>query len=246
MGERVTSKLPRLCSAGALACALLTGCAATPETSAPPSAGAATVPAPTIAQGAFWEYAVRDAYSGAPRGVYRYTASRVEGDRVIVDVTRDGERIDTQVHTRGWKGLEHVLRNTQRFRYAPPYPAYEFPLYPGQSWRSVVNATDTETGRSYRTHVHASVGGWRRIKVPAGEFDALEVKRRVYAGNAEFFNLQEEIVETEWYAPAVGRAVASEGTSSHVDTSRSGGGRGKPLIVRGEWLFAELVRHSAR
>jgi hypothetical protein len=70
--------------------------------------------------------------------------------------------------------------------------------------------------------------------------------RHVFAGNAEFFNSQEDIVETEWYAPAVGHAVVSTGNSSHIDTSRGGGGRGKPLVVRGEWLVAELVRYSAR
>jgi hypothetical protein len=197
-----------------------------------------------VKQGAFWEYSVRDAYTGLPRGIYRYTVSRADPDRVVVDVTRDGARVDTHVYAPGWQGLEHPLRNLQRFRYSPAYPAYAFPLYTGQSWRSVVSSTDPATGRSYRTHVHASVGGWRRIKVPAGEFDAIEVRRQVFAGNAEFFNSQEEITETDWYAPAIGQVIVSEGTSTHVDTSRSGGGRGRPLRVRGDWLIAELVRHS--
>ena len=188
---------------------------------------------------------MRDAYTGSSRGTYRYTVSRADADRIVVDVTRDGEHVDTELHAPDWKGLEHPLRNLQRFRYAPPYPAYIFPLYPGQRWRSVVRSTDPVTGSTYRTHVHASVGGWRRIRVPAGEFDAIEVRRQIYAGNAEFFRLQEEIIETDWYAPAIGHPVASEGTSSHIDTSRSGGGRGDPpLRVRGDWLIAELVRHS--
>lgn len=235
--------IKRICSAGVLALSLLMACA-TPETQAPPP-GAATAPVPSAREGAYWEYAVRDGYTGLPRGLYRYTVSRADPDRVVVDVTRDGERIDTQIYAPDWRGLEHPLRNIQRLRYAPPYPAYVFPLYPGRSWRSVVNATDPETGKRYRTHVHATVGGWRRIKVPAGEFDAIEVRRYVYAGNAEFFRTQEEIVETDWFAPSIGNAVVSEGTSSHVDTSRSGGGRGRPLRVRGDWLVAELVRHSA-
>ena len=227
-----------------LALSLLAACA-TPQSDLAPSTGPG-VPAPAAREGMYWEYAVRDGYTGSSRGLYRYTVSRADPDRIVVDVTRDGERIDTELYASDWKGLEHPLRNVQRLRYAPPYPAYEFPLRPGQSWRRVVSATDPVTGRSYRTHVHADVGGWRRIKVPAGEFDAIEVRRRVYAGNAEFFRLQEEIVETEWFAPAVGRAVAAEGTSSHIDTSRSGGGRGRQLRVNGEWLIAELVRHSLR
>jgi hypothetical protein len=240
-----TRRLILVGSAGVLACSLALGCAA-PEPQGPPP-GAATAPAPAVKQGAYWEYAVRDAYTGIPRGLYRYTVSRADADRVVVEVTRDGERIDTRLYTPDWRGLEHPLRNLQRLRYAPPYPAYVFPLYPGRSWRSVVSATDPETGKSYRTHVRATVGAWRRIKVPAGEYDALEVRRQVYAGNAEFFRLQDEIVETDWYAPAIGQAVASEGTSSHIDTSRGGGGRNDPpLRVRGEALIAELVRHSAQ
>lgn len=215
-----------------------------PQTHSAP-ASVATVPAPTVRAGAYWEYAVRDAYTSLPRGLYRYTVSRVDTDQVFVQMTHDGQPIDTHVYTRDWKGLEHPLRNIQRFRYSPPLPAYVFPLYPGQSWRAVVSSTDAETGRSYRTHVHASVGGWRRIKVPAGEFDAIEVRRRVYAGNAESFRLQEEIDEIDWYAPSIGQVIVSQGSSSHIDTSRSGGGRGRPLRVRGDALVAELVRHSS-
>lgn len=234
--------LRHLCSAGVLACGLLAACAYAPPQ--PPPPGVATVSAPAVKQGAYWEYAVRDAYTGFSRGLYRYTVSRAEADRLVVDVTHDGERVDTHLYTPDWNGLEHPLRNLQRFRYAPPFPAYGFPLYPGQRWRSIVTSTDPVTGRSYRTHVHADVGGWRRIKVPAGEFDALEIRRSIYAGNAESFKLQEEIVETEWYAPSVGQAVVSQGMSSHIDRSRSGGGRERFLRVRGDWLIAELVRYS--
>jgi hypothetical protein len=239
----------RSCSAGALACiflacAVFAGCTTPPE--AAPPAGAATVPAPTVRQGQFWEYAVRDAYTGLPRGFYRYSVARADENRIVVDVFRDGQRIDTFLYAAPWNGLEHPLPNLQRLRFDPPFPAYEFPLYPGKSWRRVVRSTDPATGRHYNTHVHASVDGWRRIRVPAGEFDALEVRRYVYAGNAEFFQLQEEIVQVDWYAPELGYVVASESNSSHVDTSRSGGGRGRPLRVRGDWLIAELVRHGAQ
>lgn len=189
---------------------------------------------------------MRDAYTGASRGLLRYTVARTDGNRIALDVTRDGNRVDAHVYAPGWNGIEHPLTNLQRFRYDPPFPAYDFPLHPGKAWRGVVHASDPVTGRTYRVHVHASVGGWRRIRVPAGEFDALEVTRRVYAGNAEFFKLQEEIVQTDWYAPSVGHVVLSEDNSSHIDTSRSGGGRGRSLRVRGDWLIAELVRYAPR
>ena len=226
-------------------CSLILGCATAPE--APPQSAAPsgpTLPAPVIGVGQFWEYAVRDAYTGLPRGLYRYTVSHAEPNRLVVDVTHDGRRIDTHIYAPGWNGIEHPLTNLQRFRFDPPFPAYEFPLHPGKTWRRAIRATDPVTGRTYTPHVHASVGGWHRIRVPAGEFDAIEVRRSVWAGNAEFFRLQEEIVQVDWYAPAVGYVVASESRSSHIDTSRSGGGRGRPLRVRGDWLIGELVAHG--
>jgi hypothetical protein len=95
-------------------------------------------------------------------------------------------------------------------------------------------------------HVQARVTGWERVRVPAGEFDALRVQRYVYAGNNEYFRTQEEISQVDWYAPAVRNVVRSEGSSSHIDTSRSGGGRGRPLRVRGDWLVYELASFSVR
>ena len=230
-------------SAGAFACGLLAGCSTPPEV-APPE-GVSALPAPTVRPGQYWEYAVRDGYTGLPRGLVRHTVAAAETGRIVVDVTREGQRIDTHVYATGWNPIEEPLTNLQRFRYDPPFPAYDFPIYAGKAWRRVVRATDPVTGRSYNVHVHASVGGLRRIRVPAGEFDALQVRRYVYAGNAEFFRLQEEIVQSDWYAPAIGNVIVSEGSSSHIDTSRSGGGRGRPLRVRGDWLIAELVGHSA-
>ena len=47
----------------------------------------------------------------------------------------------------------------------------------------MVRATDLATGKTYRVHVQARVTGWERVRVPAGEFDALRVQRYVYAGN---------------------------------------------------------------
>ena len=166
------------CSTGALACGLLAGCMTTPPEVSPPP-GVQSVPSPQVKVGDFWEYAVRDAYTGLPRGLYRYTVSRVGPDHYVVDVTSDGRHVDTHIYAPGWNGLEHPLTNLQRFRFSPAYPAFEFPLYPGKVWRRIVHSTDAETGRTYNTHVHASVGGWHRIRVPAGEFDALPITRDV-------------------------------------------------------------------
>ena len=226
-------------SIAAAALLALVACASAPPQSSQTGAPAA-VAAPAKV-GDFWEYLVRDVYTGSPRGLFRFQVAHVDPANTVIDVYRDGQRVDAYIYAQGWNPREMPLTNLQRFRYEPPFPAYEFPLELRKTWYRVVRSTDPASGKTYRTHIQAKVMGWERVHVPAGDFDAVKVVRYVYAGNAEFFNTQEEIVQTDWFAPAVNQVVRSEGSSRHVDTSRSGGGR-KPLLVRGDWLVAELTR----
>ena len=110
-----------------------------------------------------------------------------------------------------------------------------------------LNATDPATGKTYRVHVQAKVVGWERVRVPAGEFDtpedsALRICRKPAVVHEPGKRSRKP---NRLYAPAVGRAVRSQGNSSHIDLSRSGGVEG-PLVVKGDWLIAELVGYSAR
>jgi hypothetical protein len=222
---------------------LLAGCATQPDYV---PAGAQEVAPAQVRVGDFWEYEVRDAYTGLPRGLHKYEVSVVDANRVVVDVTRDGQRVDPEVYSPGWNGLEHPLTNLQRFRYDPAFPAYVYPLAPGKSWYTIVNATDPVTRKTYRVHTRGKVVGWERITVPAGQFDALKIQRYVFAGNADAVKTQESIAETDWYVPALRRVARTQASSEHFDNSRGGGdGAGEyPMRVRGDWLIAELVRYS--
>ena len=224
--------------------ALLAACATEP---AYVPAGAAGPVAPAqVKVGDYWEYAVRDGYTGTPRGLQRYEVSAVEANRVVVDVTHDGQRVDAVVYAAGWNGLELPLTNLRRFRYEPALPAYAYPLEPGRTWYTIVNATDPVTRETYRVHTQGKVVGWERIRVPAGEFDALRIQRYVFAGNSTAVKTQESIAETDWYVPALRRAARTHASSEHFDNSTGGGDEGGeyPSRVRGEWLIAELVRYS--
>lgn len=223
---------------------LLLGCATVPG-HLPQNAPNFVSPAP-VNLGDFWEYAVHDAYTGFDRGLVRYTVSHVEAGRIVVDVTRNGERVDSRIYVPGWNGIEHPLTNLQRFRFQPPFPSYDYPLTPGKSWYTVVNATDPVTGRTYGVHTQGKVVGWERVRVPAGEFDALRIQRYVFAGNADARRSQESIMETDWYVPALGRAARMSASSEHFDDSYGGGDDGGeyPQRITGDWLIAELVRYS--
>lgn len=221
------------------------GCATTAREAATPD-GPRSASVPVVAAGDWWEYAVRDGYTGFDRGVHRLHVVSAGPDRMVVDVLKDGEHVDTRLYAPGWQGLEHPLPNIQRLRYEPAFPRYVFPLASGARWYRVVTATDPETGARYRVHTRARVAGWERVSVPAGAFDALRIEREIFAGNATARKTQEVIRQTDWYVPRLGRVVREQHMSEHFDDSRGGGNGGGeyPLRISGDWLIAELVRHS--
>jgi hypothetical protein len=224
--------------------ALIAGCAAQPQYV--PTDAPASLSAPQVKVSDYWEYAVRDGYTGLPRGTHRYEVVRSDASGVTVQVTSEGLLLDTLLYAPGWNGREMPLPNTQRFRYEPTYEAYAYPLAPGKKWRNVIRSTDVATGMTYNTHIYGKVVGWERISVPAGQFDVLRVEREIFAGNMDGRRSQEEIRETDWYAPSVRRTVRSQATSQHFDNSRGGGDNGGeyPLRIRGDFLIAELTAFS--
>lgn len=222
---------------------LLAGCAAAlPQ--APPVGLSARVAAPSVAAGASWTFRTYDGYTGIEGGTYRETVLEAGPQTLTTQFARDGAQPQTRRYTRDWNWLERPMTNLGNFRYDPPYPALPFPLEAGQQWRSRVRATDPATGRVNVVLIHGDVLGWERVRVPAGEFDTLKIRRIVYAGNAEFFRGEENIFEYEWYAPALGQAVKRSTSSEHLDRSQSCNGGHISLNcqrVRGDWTIAELV-----
>jgi hypothetical protein len=101
------------------------------------------------------------------------------------------------------------------------------------------------------------VQGWERVKVPAGEFDAIKVRRFVVVNYFEYaVRGHSETIELEWYAPAVKQVVRRETSGKYLSfLARSGGpivpvrGRGDdggPRMELDDWLIAELTRYEIR
>ncbi len=224
---------------------LAAGCAA-PLPQTPPAGMPAQITAPEIRVGDDWKYSLHDGYTKLPRGTLEYRVSAVQGDTVTVQLRHEG-RESTERYTRDWNWRERPMTNLQNFRYDPAYPALPFPLEAGKTWQSYVKATDPATGRVNRVRIDGTVLGWERVKVPAGEFDAIRVRRVVYAGNSEFFRGEEGIAEVDWYAPKLGQIVKLSSSSSHRDKSISCFDSTSDCNeIRGDWNVGELVSHSAR
>lgn len=223
---------------------LLAGCA-TPLPQLPPSGIPASITAPQqIRVGDSWTYQLHDGYTQISKGTYRYFVTAIEPQRIIVQVTHDGEPAGTQIFTRDWNWLEKPMTNLQNFRYSPPYPALPFPLAAGKTWRAYINATDPATGRTNRVRIDGDVLGWERVTVPAGEFDALKIRRLVYAGNGDYDREEEDIREIDWYAPQLGQIVKLVRSSEYIDKRQTCDKGGCSRIVKDDWNVFELVSYT--
>ncbi|HEU0290956.1 MAG TPA: hypothetical protein VFR39_09430 [Burkholderiales bacterium] len=228
-----------------LLCAILlaAGCASLPQV--PPAGMPAQVTAPNVREGDSWVYSLHDGYTKLPRGKLEYRVNSVQGDTVTVGLQHDG-RQTTQHYTRDWNWRERPMTNLQNFRYEPAYAALPFPLEAGKSWQAYVKATDPATGKENRVRIDGKVLGWERVKVPAGEFDTILVRRLVYAGNADTTRGEENISEYDWYSPALGGIVKHASSSSYYDKTQGCDGRYCSAWVKNNWNVVELLSHPAR
>lgn len=222
-----------------------------------PLQSSASAAAPTLSMGDSWTYSVRDGFTGLGRGTQRHQVVEVTGERVGMTVTLENGVQESWAFDRGGNWLKHPAHGLQSFDYNPPYRAFDFPVAPGKTWRARLTATDPATGWRFPVWIDGVVLGWERIKVPAGEFDALRVKRAVFFDYYDYTTRgRSEIVEYEWYAPAVKQAVRREGSAMYYSLLggrdslgflraifNEGSGR---RFVHDDYLISELTAYSVR
>ena len=200
------------------------------------------------ATGDSWSYRVINRYNGEVRGNVQYRVDRIDADRVAIAVTGDSAALGmprTEVYTADGQWLRHALINHDQpveYEFAQTYPAYDFPLAAGKVWSSRVNAMRPASGRRASVRVDGEVLGSERVTVPAGAFDTFKIRRRIYAGDFDGPRSETNITETEWYAPALGRAVRLERTSGYMDQGRCSDEMSSCGPVRGDWYVFELVQ----
>lgn len=171
-------------------------------------------------------FRVVNGYSKEAQGKIQHHIDRIDADRVTISVTADVVALGsprTEVYSKDGNWLRHTLINHDEpveYEFSPTYPAYVFPLETGKSWSLRVTATNPLTGQRNSVRVDGEVLGSERLITPAGAFDTIKVRRRVYAGDWEAFRRETQITETDWYAPALGRAVKVERVSNYIDPGR--------------------------
>lgn len=222
---------------------LLAGCQAV--TAPPVSNPFAQADPPGLAVGDTWVYRVSNGYNNEVRGQIRYQVEKIDAGRAVVSATPDDPYLGqayTVVYTKEGNWLRHPIAShgqSVEYEFATmAYPAYVFPLQPDKSWSRRFNATDTTMNRRNSVRVDGTVLGAERIRVPAGEFDTIRIRRQVYAGDWDGFKTETRTYETDWYAPALGRPVRMESNSEWRDWAHCT--KGCPY-VRGDWNVVELA-----
>jgi hypothetical protein len=215
--------------------------------------------APVVAVGDYWNYRVHDGYTGIEQGGERYRVARADASQINVVVIGWGPkaREETQLYDRHWNWLRRPATNLQTFTYNPAYSAFAFPLVPGKTWQTRLYATDPVDGRTFPVRVDGRVVGWERIKVPAGEFDAIRVEREVYFDYSELsVRGGSRINEVEWYSPVAKQSVRRETKSIYWELQAAlndaliladpGGDGGGPAFVPDNWLVYELASYGVK
>lgn len=197
-------------------------------------------------------YIVRNAYNGEVVGQIEYRVEKVDNGRSVLAVNPGSTYPApprTVVYAADGNWLRHPVVNHDQlidYEFMQPFPAYVFPLETARAWSQRVNARNTITGKVHSVRVDGQVLGSERIATPAGAFDTVKIRRRIYAGDWDGFLLETNIVEMDWYSPALGRSVRLERNSTWLDQSRGAGGGGVLGIfnnnqqMRGDWLIYEL------
>ena len=211
--------------------------------------GDVAIAAPSV--GDTYVYRVINKYNNETRGSITYRVDRIDAEQVTMIVTPDQPSLGrpyTDIVTKDGNWLQHPLISHDspvEYNFSPAYPAYVGPLDSGKSWSIRVNATNSTSRRGNSVRVDGNVLGTETITTPAGAFDAIKVKRTVYAGDWGTFTSETTIVETDWYAPALGRPVRTERVSSYLDPQKCGASSACTPI-RGDWDVFELSNYSRK
>ena len=216
------------------------------------AASIAAAPAPAMAApavGDVYVYRVSNGYvSGAVLGRVRSRIENIGPDRIEVSLNADNPRIGAaraEIYARDGNWLRHQINNHDQlvdYEFGTAYPAYVFPLEPGKDWSLRVEGSSAASGKRNSIRVDGEVLGAEKVTVPAGTFETVKVRRRVYAGDGDGQVGETRITEIDWYAPALGRAVRAESKAEWMDNSRCGEAC-RPQL--GDWLIYELIEAPA-
>ena len=190
-------------------------------------------PTPTPAVGDSWTYQYSDVRKGLKGNLNRIEVTSIDNAGVHVDVRRaDGGTPPTQQLFSS--EMNPIDRGAMHF--APSFARFAFPLAPGKEWLSDVVGDNQKLGKQLRYTIKGKVLDWEKIKVPAGEFDALKVvvdARYRGEGAAAGADNDGQLTETIWFVPELNNFVKLD----YLETDKQG-----RIANRDSWELTSYVR----
>lgn len=195
-----------------------------------------------LATGDEWTYEELNGYNRERQAGIRYVVEQADPPRLLVEV--DGKPLSGlrsgqfEAYAAPWVVSRDTVYDRDN-RYDAPLPVLPARLEPGvrEAWQSMVTTDPKERPR--RWHVQIDTLGYERVTVPAGEFEALRVRRLIKFEHPDFFRTQSERVEHLWFVPEVKRWVKREWRGQYMPKLRS-----RHPLLREDWIVWELSRFT--
>lgn len=234
--------LRSIVSMTALALTTLVAACAMPNQRGDTSGPVATAPTPSV--GARWTYRGREGFRSPLVWEEIHEVTSVNAKGVTVRVTLKGPGVDYE-RQELWVGPGLVqtgaLMDIETRRFATPLVRYQFPLAPGETWNQWVDNFNERLNRPGQINRYVRVGGWEKVRTPAGEFDAIRLRVLMRLDDEEFWRYPTTCNYVLWYAPAVGATVREEKDAEYLERGDQMDGMG---AIRAQHTLLELVSYT--
>jgi hypothetical protein len=160
---------------------------------------AARADVPTLKVGDRWKYERNDRRTGAKEAEFTRTIATVTAARI------EGTDNDAKLVLN--PDLSAVENGSGTYSGDSRYVS--FPMEVGKKWSFKYNFVNKTNAGQSRWQLDATVVGYEKVKVPAGEFDAFKIEYKGYWNN-DRINRNGRITQTSWFAPAARATVKTE------------------------------------
>lgn len=208
----------------ALSCLALLGCGSAPPAPLPwtrqtPPA-ALQMRAPAVGQQ--WVYRVRNLYNGRIEDEITETVVSIAPEIVLRRVSRRDGPLSDEIES-SWGSVVQDSHWDLPMRFDTPLPSWpeHIALGDSQTFRDRYRLLeDLPFGR--RWDVTMTTVDWGTIRVPAGEFAALEIFDRIHYTSHDPYFIESDRTQWDWVAPAVGRWVVRRTYGVDILPARGG------------------------
>jgi hypothetical protein len=204
------------------------------------AAGAAAAAPADIKVGDSWTFEARNGYNKNLLTSYRVEVTGISDSGIATRVTDNNSGLVTDERfARNWNPISAEWPALQQYEFSPAYPEFPDRLETGVKWSGQTLARNISTGRELKMKTYGTVVGRERVRVPAGEFDAIKISSDTVLDDAEFWRHRTHVIDYQWYVPELGHTVKHETRSSFYENTGM-----HPVEHAGDWTVFELTAYK--